>query len=141
MRHSIKRKPAIPVLRPVRAAGLCALALLAGIIPAMALSFSGDARSTLAPSVNVAPVRVESCLPLLRSAPHAARDEATDRSRRSIGQAAAIAMVFGVRYATAPLQAAMDQPSYSSPALAIAGYRDCVRRHALSRPWESGTQS
>ena len=87
---------------------------------------------------------VDKCLPLLKSIRHASAPSAMDRNQRTAGQAAALGLVFGFRFALEP------SPKSKSPkprldvwqhhsgiagdrhALAIAEYRRCQKENALN---------
>lgn len=91
------------------------------------------------------PANDDSCLPLLKSVRNfTPPPSATDRDRRSAGQAAAIGLVFGVRFALGPKETARSrrqggvrfdvwQPrdDNSIQAMAVADYRRCKNDQAL----------
>lgn len=109
-------------------------------VPAKSANAMGDQFSS-------SPVRTDACFPLLRSirpSPPSATI-ATDRSQRSAGKAAALGLVFGVRYALQPVKIALDPSEYgrkeqkedrsitaNRKAQAIADYRHCQKSNALS---------
>ena len=86
----------------------------------------------------------DACLPLLKSIRHSSAGSAMDRNQRSAGKAAALGLVFGIRFALKP--SAKMQPSKPSldiwspaggiqgnrSALAIADYRRCQKNKALN---------
>ncbi len=88
----------------------------------------------------------DSCLPLLKSVRHfSSPPSATDRDRRSAKKAAAIGLVFGVRFALGPKERSSSrkqnravrfdiwQPRNESgiQAMAVAEYRRCKNDQAL----------
>lgn len=89
------------------------------------------------------PVQMDNCTPLLSSSYPAHMD----RTQRSAGKAAAIGLVFGVRFALTPPKKAKAGVTISQPqldvwqpkaalgsdrsALAVAAYRECQKSHAL----------
>lgn len=96
-------------------------------------------------SQSPSPAMADSCLPLLNIR-HTPPVSAMDRTQRSAGTAAALGVVFGVRFALGPKETAKTgrkdnarlsvwQPANSTGgdrhALAIADYRDCQREQAL----------
>lgn len=88
----------------------------------------------------------DACLPLLKTIRHTPSAEVVDRNQRSAGTAAALGLVFGVRFALSPPQqvqthdtAGLEATSLSGnslhddrPALAIASYRQCQKQQALN---------
>ena len=89
---------------------------------------------------NPSPVQVDSCLPLLSSS-HPLH---VDRTQRSAGKAAALGLVFGVRFALSPPKTSRSrdvtptarvgvwQPdSGDRSALAVSAYRECQKQQAL----------
>lgn len=90
------------------------------------------------------PAIVDGCLPLLKSIRHTSASSAMDWNQRSAGKAAALGLVFGIRFALEP------SPKSKSPksrldvwqpqnaiagdqrALAIADYRKCQKEKALN---------
>lgn len=94
------------------------------------------------------PSMADSCLPLLKSIRQAPPVSAMDRNQRSAGQAAALGLVFGLRFALAPPKnprsgntpkptAHLDlwQPEGAFAgdrhALAVSSYRRCQKDQAL----------
>lgn len=111
---------------------------------------SRDMRSVLADSHKK--VSADTCLPLLSSIRHTSPHNAMDRSQHSAGKAAALGLVFGVRFALTPADAKSKSakskaslgfwPSDASTsgtfesqkdrsALAVAAYRQCQKKQAL----------
>lgn len=91
----------------------------------------------------VPPVNEDSCLPLLKSV-HYTTSSATDRDRRIAGKAAAVGLIFGVRFALGPKEvnrAGADnavkfdiwQPRETGgmKAMAVAEYRRCKNEQNL----------
>lgn len=96
-----------------------------------------------------APSVADSCLPLLKSIHLPPRKSVTDRNQRSAGKAAALGLVFGVRFALSPLKTpktvspskvnsrfdVWKAGSYKSlenrSALAVTAYRSCRKQQAL----------
>lgn len=93
------------------------------------------------------------CLPLLSKVRPVNHHDAMDRSRHSAGKAAALGLIFGVRYALAPTEGSQmtnvqtlnglykeasvskndaDEVSDRS-ALAVAAYRQCQKEQALQK--------
>ncbi len=96
------------------------------------------------PSPSVA----DTCLPLLNSIRHISPNSAMDRNQRSAGKAATLGLVFGVRFALAPVhktgsntsnkaKARFDvwQPkgayAGNQQALAVSAYSQCQKEQAL----------
>lgn len=87
------------------------------------------------------PVQTDTCLPLLNR--HASAGSAMDRNQRTAGKAAAVGLVFGIRFALKPShEIAASKPSLdiwsddggiegNRSALAIADYRRCQKDKAL----------
>lgn len=83
----------------------------------------------------------ESCAHLLKAIRYASSYSDTDRVRRSAGAAAAVGLVFGIRFALGPKTVTSSkrpalgvwQPdsTSSSKALAVADYRRCKNNEAL----------
>ena len=87
------------------------------------------------------PVQVDTCLPLLSSA----HPQVSNRTQRSAGKAAALGLVFGVRFALSPPKKAASrekgmriglwQPQSvlegNRSALAVSAYRECQKDKAL----------
>lgn len=93
----------------------------------------------------------DTCLPLLTSIRHTSPQNAMDRSQRSAGKAAAVGLIFGVRFALTPPEMAQKtkkakaslnvwQPepvaqdrsnTGNRSALAVAAYRQCQKQQAL----------
>ena len=88
----------------------------------------------------------DSCLPLLKSIRHTTPPSAMDRNQRSAGKAAALGLVFGVRFALSPPEKATSSRSKRARldvwqtsqatvgnrhALAVADYRACQKEQAL----------
>lgn len=156
-----KKEFAVPV-RAARAlsAYLAALVIILSISAGSAWSFESHDLTTGAPaSLNVddgamplvttspSPTVADSCLPLLKSIRHISPNSATDWNQRSAGKAAALGLVFGVRFALGPVEkpnstnrtkARFDvwQPegSYAGNrhALAVSAYRQCQKEKALN---------
>jgi len=96
-------------------------------------------------SEKLPPSMADSCLPLLKSVRHTSPVSAMDRTQRSAGKAAALGVVFGVRFALGPKEIATSnrnkgrfdiwQTSGGSAgdrhALAVADYRACQKEKAL----------
>lgn len=95
-------------------------------------------------STSSSPDMVDGCLPLLKSIRHTSAPSAMDRTQRSAGTAAALGLVFGVRFALEPSQKSKpSQPRLDfwqheaatggdRHALAIADYRRCQKEKALN---------
>lgn len=93
-------------------------------------------------NLSSSPVQIDTCLPLLNR--HAPAGSAMDRNQRTAGKAAAVGLVFGIRFALKPTREI--QPSKPSldiwtddggiegdrDALAIADYRRCQKNKALN---------
>lgn len=87
------------------------------------------------------PVQNDACLPLLNN--HASAGSAMDRNQRTAGKAAAVGLVFGIRFALQPSrEITPSKPSLDvwaqdggiqgdRSALAIADYRRCQKDKAL----------
>lgn len=87
------------------------------------------------------PVQNDTCLPLLNR--HASAGSAMDRTQRTAGKAAAVGLVFGIRFALKPSkEISPSKPSLDiwtdnggiegdRNALAIADYRRCQKNKAL----------
>lgn len=87
------------------------------------------------------PVQNDTCLPLLNR--HASAGSAMDRNQRTAGKAAAVGLVFGIRFALKPsrginpskpsldIWAADGSIQGDRNALAIADYRRCQKDKAL----------
>ena len=93
----------------------------------------------------------DSCLPLLKSIQKTSSQSVTDRNQRSAGKAAALGLIFGVRYALAPVSAQKVDSSESSQGdfdawyddgssvvddsnavYAVKAYRSCQKKQALN---------
>ena len=86
----------------------------------------------------------DACLPLLKSIRHSSAGSAMDRNQRSAGKAAALGLVFGIRFALKPsTKIKPSKPSLdiwsdaggiegNRTALAIADYRRCQKNKALT---------
>lgn len=95
-------------------------------------------------STSSSPDMADGCLPLLKSIRHTSATSAMDRNQRSAGKAAALGLVFGIRFALEPTQKAKpSQPRLDvwhhenatagdRHALAIADYRRCQKEKALN---------
>ena len=89
------------------------------------------------------PDMVDGCLPLLKSIRHTSSSTAMDRNQRTAGKAAALGLVFGMRFALEPSQKLKpSKPRLDiwqhqkgiggdQRALAIADYRRCQKEKAL----------
>lgn len=93
----------------------------------------------------------DSCLPLLSSMRHAPSRSAMDRNQRDAGKAAALGLIFGVRFALQPSKTSNNsdasdarlgfwQPDtpqvgakddHNRSALAVVAYRQCQKEQAL----------
>ena len=85
----------------------------------------------------------DKCLPLLQSIRQTSSVSAMDRNQRAAGQAAALGLVLGFRFALSPVPKAKSattrvglwQPSFGNAgdqhAMAIAEYRSCQKDQAL----------
>ncbi len=106
---------------------------------------SGQSFSTFA-SDDPSSSTTDACLPLLKTIRHTPSADVVDRNQRSAGTAAALGLVFGVRFALSPSKqiqsyshtARLESPGLSGnivyndrPALAIASYRQCQKQQAL----------
>lgn len=94
------------------------------------------------------PAMADACLPLLKSIRHTSAGIAMDRNQRSAGQAAALGLVFGVRFALGPspepLSPELNPEAISSDAadtnrttFAIANYRQCQKDQLLKQALEN----
>ncbi len=93
------------------------------------------------------PVQNDACLPLLNN--HASAGSAMDRNQRTAGKAAAVGLVFGIRFALQPSrEITPSKPSLDvwaqdggiqgdRSALAIADYRRCQKDKALKSSIQS----
>lgn len=87
---------------------------------------------------------VDGCLPLLKSIRHTSAPSAMDRNQRTAGKAAALGLVFGIRFALEPSKKSKSSTSRldiwqpqntlagNQQALAIADYRNCQKERALN---------
>ncbi len=106
---------------------------------------SGEVTNTLAP-IGPSSIATDACLPLLETIRHTPRDPVADRNQRSAGKAAALGLVFGVRFALSPPKnvkahrdtarlelrtVSGDRLNEDRGALAISSYRQCQKREAL----------
>lgn len=95
-------------------------------------------------STSSSPDMVDGCLPLLKSIRHTSASTTMDRTQRSAGKAAALGLVFGVRFAlepspkSKPSKPRLDVWHHQNAtagdrhALAIADYRRCQKEKALN---------
>jgi len=84
---------------------------------------------------------VDVCLPLLKAAQPDTRNIITQDVRPAAGQAAALGLIFGVRYAIGPKEATKRAPAHQGiansdlsgdRALAVADYRRCRSEQLLT---------
>lgn len=95
-------------------------------------------------STSSSPDMADGCLPLLKSIRHTSATSAMDRNQRSAGKAAALGLVFGIRFALEPTQKSKspkprldvwhheNATAGDRHALAIADYRRCQKEKALN---------
>ncbi|MFP4313067.1 MAG: hypothetical protein ACLFR0_01960 [Alphaproteobacteria bacterium] len=95
-------------------------------------------------STSSSPDMADGCLPLLKSIRHTSATSVMDRNQRTAGKAAALGLVFGMRFALEPSRKAKSpkprldvwQPQNAfagdQRALAIADYRKCQKEKALN---------
>lgn len=152
---ALRQRPKFKLGRAARAVTHCTVALalmlfvsagsawsLDRLDSATGFDVSGDAPGT---SQLPSPSMDDSCLPLLKSVHHTSPQSAMDRTQRTAGTAAALGVVFGVRFALGPKETAKSgrnnarltiwQPTSGLAgdrhALAVADYRECRKEQAL----------
>lgn len=106
---------------------------------------TGDTTLPIISSPDPVQATTDSCLPLLKSVRYEAPPSAMDRDRYNTGKAAALGVIFGVRFALGPKEVARSgardkavafdiwQPREDSgiQAMAVADYRRCKNEEAL----------
>jgi hypothetical protein len=123
--------------------------------PSAALSFETESannadypgRILLSPKPPT-PTVTDPCLPLLKSIRHETQPSVTDRNQRPAGEAATLALVFGLRFALGPVERTgrkarprttgqfdlwLNEGAYAGDryALAVSDYRRCRKDQAL----------